>query len=68
MLLVIDAGNTSVTFGVFDGENLIKKFSLSSDKKRSVDEYGTLLRSILKQNNIDKTKTILINLVFQTSQ
>ncbi len=56
MLLVIDTGNTSVTFGVFEEKKLVKKFSLSSDKKRSVDEYGTLVRSILKQNGIDKTK------------
>ena len=56
MLLAIDTGNTSSTFGVFDGDVLIKRFSLSSDKKRSIDEYGTLIRSILKQNGIDKTK------------
>ena len=40
MLLAIDAGNTSISFGVYDKENLIKKFTLASDKKRSVDEYG----------------------------
>jgi len=54
MLLAIDAGNTSVTFGVFDENNLIKRFTLTSDKKRSIDEYGTLIRSILKQNGIKK--------------
>ncbi|MCQ2958374.1 MAG: type III pantothenate kinase [Candidatus Gastranaerophilales bacterium] len=54
MLLAIDAGNTSISFGVFDGKELIQKFNLASDKKRSVDEYGVLITSILQQNNIDK--------------
>jgi len=54
MLLTIDAGNTSISFGVFDNENLVEKFSLTSDKKRSVDEYGVLLSSILKQKGIDR--------------
>ena len=54
MLLAIDAGNTSISFGVYQDKLLLKRFSLASDKKRSIDEYGTLIRSILKQNGIDK--------------
>ena len=54
MLLTIDAGNTSISFGVFDKDKLIKKFSLTSDKKRSVDEYGVLISAIIKQNDILK--------------
>ncbi len=55
MLLTIDAGNTSISFGVFKNEDLIKKFRLTSDKKRSADEYGTIISSILLQNGIEKT-------------
>lgn len=55
MLLTIDAGNTSISFGVFDDDKLIKKFSLTSDKKRSVDEYGVLISAIIKQNDILKS-------------
>lgn len=55
MLLTIDAGNTSISFGVFDNDKLIKKFSLTSDKKRSVDEYGVLISAIIKQNDISKS-------------
>ena len=54
MLLTIDAGNTSISFGVYENENLIKKFSLTSDKKRSSDEYGVIITSILEQNKIKK--------------
>ena len=68
MLLTIDAGNTSISFGVFDKDKLIKKFSLTSDKKRSVDEYGVLISSIIKQNNIGKNalKTCIMASVVPT--
>ena len=56
MLLAIDAGNTSISFGLFDNKKLIKQFALASDKKRSVDEYGVLINSILDQNGMDKNK------------
>ncbi len=56
MLLAVDAGNTSISFGIFDGKELIKKFALASDKKRSVDEYGVLISSVLYQNGIEKEK------------
>jgi len=56
MLLTIDAGNTSISFGVFNKDKLIKKFSLTSDKKRSVDEYGVLISAIIKQNGIEKSE------------
>lgn len=32
MLLAVDIGNTSIKFGVFDGENLISRFSLPTDQ------------------------------------
>lgn len=51
-LLAADVGNTETTFGVFIDGKLIKRFSLSSDKKRSVDEWAMLIDSILKMNNI----------------
>lgn len=54
MLLTIDAGNTSISFGVYNKELLIKKFSLTSDKKRSSDEYGAIITTILEQNKISK--------------
>ena len=66
MLLAIDAGNTSITFGIFDGKKLVKKFSLASDKKRSIDEYGVLICSIIDQNDIKKenlTASILASVV-----
>lgn len=52
MLLVTDIGNTNTTLGVFDGDKLIKTFSFSSDIKKTEDEYGIMLLSILNHNNL----------------
>ncbi len=53
MLLTIDTGNTNTTFGVFDGENLIKKWRLSTVPERTSDEIGVLLRQFFSLGNID---------------
>lgn len=52
MLLVIDIGNTNTSIGVYDNENLINTFSISSDIKKTQDEYGISLISILNHNNL----------------
>ncbi len=52
MLLVIDIGNTNTSIGIFDDDKLIKTFSFSSDIKKTDDEYGIILLSILKHNNL----------------
>jgi len=52
MLLVIDIGNTNTTFGIFEKDNLIKTFSLSSDVKKTEDEYGITILTILNHNGI----------------
>lgn len=43
MLLAIDIGNTSIKFGVFDGELLIDRFSVPTDRKASIDELRKAL-------------------------
>ena len=49
MLLAVDVGNTDITFGVFDGEELITRFRISVTVSRTSDEYGELLCNILEQ-------------------
>lgn len=53
MLLTADIGNTSITLGVFDGEALVEKFRLASDKDLSQDEYEVLLKILCKPFKID---------------
>ena len=40
MLLVVDVGNTNITYGVYDGEELITTFRMMSKTPRTSDEYG----------------------------
>ena len=53
MLLVIDIGNTKTVFGVFDGENLIKKWRLATVRDRTSDELEVLLGQFFNAGEID---------------
>lgn len=52
MLLTIDAGNTNITCGVFDGDVLAATFRLTTKMPRTSDEYGMILGNLLEQNSI----------------
>lgn len=52
MLLTVDIGNTSIGFGVFDKEELIDDFALSSGIQRTADEYGMLLIDMLERTSM----------------
>ena len=47
MLLVIDAGNTNIVLGIYDGEQLLRNWRISTDKSKSADEYGILFNNLL---------------------
>lgn len=64
MLLVIDIGNTNTSLGVFEEDNLVHTFSLSSDIKKTDDEYGISLVAILNHKNIiSKIKGAIVSSV-----
>lgn len=42
MLLVIDVSNTNMVLGVFNGENLVANWRLSTKSGRTADETGLL--------------------------
>jgi type III pantothenate kinase len=57
MLLAIDLGNTNTVFGVYDtNDSLIMHWRLSTQKERTVDEYGILLRNLFALEKIDAKK------------
>lgn len=60
MLLAIDLGNTNTVFGVYKGDKLIRHWRLSTDKNRTVDEYGILLRNLFSLESIDVRKVARI--------
>lgn len=54
MLLAIDVGNTQTLFGVFSKSgDLIQHFRISSDRNKTDDELGVLIREILHDRAFD---------------
>ncbi len=49
MLLTLDAGNTNVTIGLYDGDRLAHHFRLRSLVGRTADEYGLMMKALLSQ-------------------
>lgn len=56
MLFAIDVGNTNITIGLFDKENLVKQFRMITKTSRTSDEYGVFLRQWLQVNGIEDAK------------
>lgn len=52
MILVIDVGNTNITCGVYENDNLKTTFRITTKIPRTSDEYGVLMRDMLKNNDI----------------
>lgn len=52
MLLTIDVGNTNITLGVFDEEELQATFRMTSKQSRTSDEYGITIIDLLEHNRI----------------
>lgn len=52
MLLVVDIGNTSITLGLYESEQLGPCWRLASDNERTSDEYGILLVQLLERAEI----------------
>ncbi|MBV9848126.1 MAG: type III pantothenate kinase [Armatimonadetes bacterium] len=66
MLLVVDAGNTNVKFGVFRGETLILQWRLRMEPERTADEYVSLLYPLFAQAGLafsDITGIVLASVV-----
>mgnify|MGYP000928387502 CR=1 FL=1 len=56
MILVIDVGNTNITFGVYESKKLVTTFRMTSRTMRTSDEYGTEILAMLQNNQIDRRK------------
>ena len=46
MLLVIDVGNTNTVLGVYEGETLLHHWRVWTDREKTSDEYGILVRNL----------------------
>ncbi len=54
MLIAIDIGNTNITLGVFNNNELVHVWRLSTVLSRTEDEYGVFLKNLLRENNLEK--------------
>ncbi|MEE1195670.1 MAG: type III pantothenate kinase [Lachnospiraceae bacterium] len=54
MLLVIDVGNTNITLGVFEKENLLATFRMTTKQARTSDEFGILMRLMIQERGLNK--------------
>ena len=52
MLFVVDVGNTNITYGVYDAEELKTTFRMMSKVQHTSDEYGIQIIELLKANDI----------------
>src|SRR3974390_1542089 len=53
MLLALDAGNTNITIGAFDGKTLTGHWRLRTIREQTADEWGILLRNLFSLSSLD---------------
>ncbi len=53
MLLVIDIGNTNAVIGLFEQDKLLAHWRLASQRHRTADEYGILIKEFFLLNNVE---------------
>lgn len=54
MIICIDVGNTNVKYAIYDGDDLKISFRVSTDLKKTSDEYGSQLVNMLKVMEIKR--------------
>jgi len=52
VILVVDVGNTNITFGVYKDKELVTTFRVTTKIPRTSDEYGILVSDLLQKNGI----------------
>ena len=53
MLLAVDIGNTNITLGVFEGEELRATWHMATSIDRMTDEYAALLLNLLHHQGLE---------------
>jgi len=68
LLLVIDVGNSNIVLGIYDEERLVRDWRVSTDKSKTIDEYGILFYDLFRLAGIvfADVKDIIISSVVPT--
>lgn len=53
MILLVDIGNTNIVLGVYDNEEYIASWRISTDTNSTSDEYGIKVMQLFMQNGLD---------------
>lgn len=53
MLLALDAGNSNITIGAFDGRKMVAQWRLRTVHEQTADEWGILLRNLFAPAGLD---------------
>jgi type III pantothenate kinase len=53
MLLAIDVGNTNTSLGVYEDERLMTHWRLTTNRARTIDEYGVHARNLFELAGLD---------------
>jgi type III pantothenate kinase len=65
MLLVVDVGNTNIVLGLFNNDEPVNFWRLSTDKDKTSDEYSILIQQLFQYNNLNikDVKDVIISTV-----
>ncbi len=69
MLLAIDVGNTNIVFALLTGGDVVGQWRISTDVKRTTDEYAIILKDMIALKNLgfkDIDDVIISSVVPQT--
>ena len=53
MLLALDAGNTNISIGAFEGRDLIGRWRLRTIQDQTADEWGILMRNLFSLSHLE---------------
>jgi len=56
MLLVVDVGNTNIVLGTYEGKKLTNSWRMTTQTKRTSDEYGMFISALLDQKGIKNSE------------
>lgn len=58
MLLAVDVGNSQTVIGVFDGEELVEQWRLSTQAQRTPDEWAMLFGGLMRFADLSFSKNV----------
>ncbi|MCQ6281888.1 type III pantothenate kinase [Bacillus sp. EB600] len=56
MIFVVDVGNTNIVLGVYEFDELKFHWRIETDRNRSADEYGMVIKSLFDFSNLSFTQ------------